>query len=46
MTATLMARAGGFEITLDASEAMHAVAAVHQLLHRAGIFPSTEKADL
>ena len=44
--ATLVARVGGFEVTLDASEAMHAVTAVHQLLHRAGIFSSTEKADL
>ncbi len=42
----LTARAEGSEITLDASEAMHAVTSVHQLLHRAGIFISTEKADL
>ena len=42
----LTAAVGGFEITLDASETMHAVTSVHQLLHRAGIFPSTEKADL
>jgi sulfate adenylyltransferase large subunit len=42
----LTARADGSEITLDANDRMHAVTAVHQLLHRAGIFISTEKADL
>jgi hypothetical protein len=42
----LMARGGGFEITLDASNRMHAVAAVHQLLRDAGIFISSEGADL
>jgi len=43
---TLTAGAGGFEITLDAENRMHAVAAVHQLLERAGIFISSEGADL
>ena len=42
----LTASAGGFEITLDAENRMHAVAAVHQLLERAGIFISSEGADL
>jgi sulfate adenylyltransferase large subunit len=42
----LTARAEGAEITLDANDRMHAVTAVHQLLHRVGIFISTEKADL
>jgi len=42
----LMAGAGGFDITLDADNRMHAVAAVHQLLERAGIFVSPEGADL
>ena len=43
---TLTASAGGFEITLDADNRMHAVAEVHQLLERAGIFISSEGADL
>jgi sulfate adenylyltransferase large subunit len=42
----LTANAGGFEITLDADNRMHAVASVHQLLERAGIFISPEGADL
>ncbi|MGA9061498.1 MAG: sulfate adenylyltransferase subunit CysN [Terracidiphilus sp.] len=42
----LAASAGGFEIALDADNKMHAVAAVHQLLRRAGIFISSEMADL
>jgi sulfate adenylyltransferase subunit 1 len=42
----LTASTGGFEITLDADNRMHAVAAVHQLLERAGIFISSEGADL
>ena len=42
----LTASASGFEITLDAENRMHAVAAVHQLLQRAGIFISSEGADL
>ena len=43
---TLTARTEGSEITLDPNDRMHAVTAVHQLLHRVGIFISTEKADL
>ena len=43
---TLTASAVGFEITLDAENRMHAVAAVHHLLQRAGIFISSEGADL
>jgi hypothetical protein len=42
----LTASAGGFEITRDADNRMHAVASVHQLLERAGIFISPEGADL
>jgi sulfate adenylyltransferase subunit 1 len=42
----LTANAGGFEITNEAENRMHAVAAVHQLLERAGIFISPEGADL
>ncbi len=42
----LTASAGGFEVTLDAGNRMHAVAAVHELLQRAGIFISSEGADL
>jgi sulfate adenylyltransferase subunit 1 len=42
----LTANAGGFEITNEAENRMHAVAAVHQLLQRAGIFISPEGADL
>jgi sulfate adenylyltransferase subunit 1 len=42
----LIASAGGFEVTLDAENRMHAVAAIHQLLQRAGIFISSEGADL
>jgi sulfate adenylyltransferase subunit 1 (EFTu-like GTPase family) len=44
--AALTASAGGFEATLDADNRMHAVTAVHQLLRRAGIFISSEGADL
>jgi len=44
--AALSASAGGFEITLDADNRMHAVAEVHQLLRRAGIFISSEGANL
>jgi sulfate adenylyltransferase subunit 1 (EFTu-like GTPase family) len=44
--AVLTASAGGFEITLDADNRMHAVTEVHQLLRRAGIFISSEGADL
>ncbi len=42
----LTASAEGREITLDAGDTMHAVAAVHQLLRSAGIFISAEMADL
>jgi sulfate adenylyltransferase subunit 1 len=42
----LTANAGGFEIARDADNRMHAVASVHQLLERAGIFISPEGADL
>jgi len=44
--AALTASAGGFEVTLDADNRMHAVTEVHQLLRRAGIFISSEGADL
>ncbi len=44
--AALTASAGGFEITLDADNRMHAVTEVHQLLRRAGIFISSEGANL
>jgi hypothetical protein len=42
----LTASVGGLEITSGADNRMHAVAAVHQLLERAGIFISSEGADL
>ena len=42
----LTAQAEGREITLDADDTMHAVAAVHEFLRSAGIFISTEMADL
>jgi sulfate adenylyltransferase subunit 1 len=45
-TETLTARVDNQQIELDASEPMHAVTKVHELLHRAGIFISSEKADL
>jgi sulfate adenylyltransferase subunit 1 len=45
-TETLTARVDNEQIELDAAEPMQAVAAVHQLLHRAGIFISSEKAGL
>ncbi|MGH9560966.1 MAG: sulfate adenylyltransferase subunit CysN, partial [Terracidiphilus sp.] len=44
--AALTASAGGFDVTLDADNRMHAVSAVHELLRRAGIFISSEGADL
>jgi len=40
------ARVEGHQIDLDAGEPGHAVSSVHQLLHRAGIFISFEKANL
>ncbi len=42
----LTAQAEGREITLDADDTMHAVAAVHEFLRDTGIFISTEMADL
>jgi sulfate adenylyltransferase subunit 1 len=42
----LTARIHGEQISVDAEESMHAIAAVHQLLHRVGIFVSTERAGL
>jgi sulfate adenylyltransferase large subunit len=42
----LTASAGGFEIMLDADNCMQAVSEVHRLLRRAGIFISSEGADL
>jgi sulfate adenylyltransferase large subunit len=42
----LTARAEDEELIVEAGDSMHAVAAVHQLLQRAGIFISTEKAGL
>ncbi|MFP5235675.1 MAG: sulfate adenylyltransferase subunit CysN [Acidobacteriota bacterium] len=45
-SATLHARAEGRETTADASAAMHALSAVHQLLHDTGIFISAEGANL
>ncbi|MFP5204267.1 MAG: sulfate adenylyltransferase subunit CysN [Acidobacteriota bacterium] len=44
--ATLVARTDGAEIAVDAGEPKHAVAAVHQLLHNAGVFISAERANL
>jgi sulfate adenylyltransferase subunit 1 len=45
-TGKLIARIEGQQITVNADESMHAVTAVHQLLHRAGIFVSSEQAGL
>jgi len=45
-TETLTARVDSEQIELDAAEPMHGVTAVHRLLHRAGIFVSSEKAGL
>jgi sulfate adenylyltransferase large subunit len=42
----LLVRAEGQELTLDANDPIHAVSAVHQLLHSAGIFIPSEKAGL
>jgi sulfate adenylyltransferase subunit 1 len=42
----LAVRLEGEQMVLDREESMHAVAAVHQLLHRKGIFISTERADI
>src|SRR5581483_1991346 len=43
---TLTARVEGEQVELDIDESMHVVSAVHQLLHRADIFISSEKAGL
>ena len=43
---TLTARVEGSELTVDAKEPMHVISAVHQLLHSARIFISSERADL
>ena len=43
---TLTARVDSHHIELDATEPMHAVTAIHQLLHRAGIFIASERAGL
>ena len=43
---TLVARAEGQELTLDASNPEHAVSAVHRLLHDTAIFIPSEKAGL
>ncbi len=45
-SATLTARVEGLEFSLDAENPMRVVAAVHELLRRAGIFISTERAGL
>jgi hypothetical protein len=45
-SATLTARAEDEQITVDADESTLVVASVHQLLDRAGIFVSSEKAGL
>jgi sulfate adenylyltransferase large subunit len=42
----LIARAEGREIALDGNDPTRAVSAVHQLLHSAGIFISSERAGL
>ncbi len=42
----LTASAGGFNVTLDANNRMHAVTEVHRLLRRASIFISSEGANL
>jgi sulfate adenylyltransferase subunit 1 len=43
---SLVARTAGGEITVDASEPIKAVSAVHQFLHSTGIFIPSEKAGL
>ncbi|KAA6456624.1 sulfate adenylyltransferase subunit CysN [Acidobacteria bacterium AB60] len=40
----LVAKIEGQEIFLESGETMKAVSAIHQLLHRTGVFPSTEQA--
>ena len=43
---TLIARVEDQQLTLDANDPIHAVSAVHQLLHSTGIFVSSERAGL
>ncbi|MGA3010702.1 MAG: sulfate adenylyltransferase subunit CysN [Terracidiphilus sp.] len=43
---TLIARVDGHELSFDANEPMHAISAVHRLLHDAGVFIPSEKAGL
>ena len=43
---TLIARIDGHELSLDANEPMHAISAVHRLLHDTGVFIPSEKAGL
>ena len=42
----LVARVEGEQIAVDAGDAMHAASAVHQLLHRKGIFIDSEGAGI
>ena len=42
----LIVRIEGEQISVNANESMHAVTAVHQLLHRVGFFVSSEQAGL
>jgi sulfate adenylyltransferase large subunit len=42
----LIANSEGFEVILESGETMKAVSAIHQLLHRTGVFTSTEQAGL
>ena len=43
---SLFATSEGERVTVDASHPMHAISAVHQLLHNTGVFVSTERANL
>jgi sulfate adenylyltransferase subunit 1 len=43
---TLVARTEGAEVSVEAAEPKHAIAAIHQMLHNAGVFISAERADL
>jgi hypothetical protein len=43
---SLIVRVEEQELTLDANDPIHAVSAVHQLLHSAGIFIASERAGL
>jgi hypothetical protein len=42
----LIARAEGRSVTVDPSESMRAIAAIHQLLHQVGLLISAEGANL